>query len=747
MRHLLFVLCTVLCIITSKAADLSLKLDMSNSIPANEASYASLSKINMVFDLSGVDMGDYSLENCGIEATMSATRLISLYKGNPTDGELLTTIRKNVMKTGDDFKTGNSIELSFDKEYVLEPNQLYTLHIAQQTFRLTPVDAKVYWYIPETAIRFYGKEASSSELVLTGQNPSVDNPISELNVLSLTFNSNVKLSSEPIATLKDGEETLSTGVLAIDENNQNVVLADFGSQTLYVSHKYTVEIPAGTIFSSDGQVSFRDLQINLEGGSFKYFSYGRIHPKNNSELSYLTDITVPVVCDDGLALGRAKAPKAYLYKGESTKAIGEYQCVMGDDGKSWMIPVWNFSLEPASQYSVVLTKDQHKLWSLTDTGVWREVADTSNPELVLTYTTPAELEKPLKISLSGSTPTNMEACERIDNVVLNLTRYEFEGNTYDIYLANENPMAIFSDGTTETSIPVLFKNGNLSATVAVNRPLDAGKEYTLKIPANTFIPNVNENLAAVAGNDEILLTVTGKAAPFAEFVSLSYTVDGEVTLKTMVEKGKPVTVAVTVPEGRQIESVTLDGTPLSGVMDVYTIPALAEDAGVLVTLVPLVEPDPVYHNVTLSLDNAAAQTSAVEEGKTVSFQLTPVDDLWKVESVENATLDEASGMYVTEPVKADIEVKATFALVNPVDFNFTTEVEEVPEGCAYSVRSEGEMLIIEGVTAGDNIRIYTTGGTLIADKTVPADMSVAAMNLAPGIYIVAINNTTLKIRH
>lgn len=157
--------------------------------------------------------------------------------------------------------------------------------------------------------------------------------------------------------------------------------------------------------------------------------------------------------------------------------------------------------------------------------------------------------------------------------------------------------------------------------------------------------------------------------------------------------------------------------------------------------------DPVHHNVTLSIDNATAQTSAVEEGKTVSFKLTPVDDLWTVESVENATLDEASGMYVTEPVKADTEVKAVFALVNPVDFNFTTGVEEVPSGCAYSVRSEGEMLIIEGVTAGDNIRIYTTGGTLMADKVVPADMTVAAMNLARGIYIAAINNTTLKIQH
>ena len=335
-----------------------------------------------------------------------------------------------------------------------------------------------------------------------------------------------------------------------------------------------------------------------------------------------------------------------------------------------MIPVWNFTLEPSAQYRVVLPKDQHKLWSLTDTGAWREVADTSNPELVLTYTTPAELEKPVKISLSGSTPTNMEACERIDNVVLNLTRYEFEGNTYDIYLANENPMAIFSDGTTETSIPVSFKNGSLSAIVAVNRPLDAGKEYTLKIPANTFIPNVNENLAAVAGNDEILITVTGKAVPATEYVTVTYTIEG-----------------------------------------------------------------------------VSAMRHEVEKGKAVSFTLTPADELWTVGNVENATLDEGSGKYVTAPLEADHEVKASFALVNPVEFDFTTEVDEIEGELAHSIYSDGNNLVVNGVKGGDRIRVYTTAGALMADKTVPEGMDTASISLDHGVYIVAVNAHVYKARH
>ena len=371
--------------------------------------------------------------------------------------------------------------------------------------------------------------------------------------------------------------------------------------------------------------------------------------------------------------------------------------------------------------------------------------DTSNPRIVLTYTTPLDLIQPDKVKLDVE--PNEGEIERLDQVTFNIAEYKFEDNAYPVEIAIENPIAIFNDGTNDTQLPLTFNPSEKKATCVVNRQLEAGKTYTLKVPAGTFVPDAHANLAAVAANDELVYTFTGKAAPVAEFVSLSYTIDGEVTVKTMVEKGKPVTVAVTVPEERQIESVTLDGTPLSGVMDVYTIPALAEDAGVLVTLVPLVEPDPVYHNVTLSLDNAAAQTSAVEEGKTVSFKLTPVDDLWMVESVENATLDEASGMYVTEPVKADVEVKAVMALAKPVDYDFMSGIE-APAGCPLKVSSEGDRLIIAGVEPGDNIRIYTVGGSLMANLgAVPEGSSIVSFCLARGVYIIAVNNTTLKVNH
>ena len=152
-----------------------------------------------------------------------------------------------------------------------------------------------------------------------------------------------------------------------------------------------------------------------------------------------------------------------------------------------------------------------------------------------------------------------------------------------------------------------------------------------------------------------------------------------------------------------------------------------------------------YHNVTLTIDNAVAQTSEVEEGMTLGYTFTPADELWTLESVDGATLQ--NGEYVTAPVTADTEVKVRFAPARDVDFDFTTAIDGIIEGCSYRIYSDGAHLVIDGVSAGDRIRVYTTGGTLMADKIVPTDMTTARLTLEPGIYIIAINDTTLKVRH
>lgn len=717
-------------------------------IPAESAEYTTLKDIHLIFELSGVEKTypDVQSSEIGLVSTLTKKKPIKLYKGSEATGDPIASCYKKVLNNSTEFHSGNYFDISFDSEIILEEGVTYTLYIPIANFAAATTSQIFTDYPKDQEAIIHFKGAKAQGFAFENAQPEQFSNLKSVQKVVLSFNEEVTVTPQSVATIVENDNTIATSkALYVSENSSNSIVIEFENEIpLYITHEYQLQIPENIIFSANDTSVGIDGAISLtyKGEDYHYLEVGRVYPKNNSELSWISEIRVPFNFETGYNLGHAQATMK-LYEGSMESTPIELKC----DGSSLdnlVITPYKFDLKPSTTYYVVL--DAGQIFPAENNDWRKTLKDTTNPEVVLTYMTPEVLESPNKVSVDVIPAPGADNA-RLDMVTLNIADYEFENSSYSVKLASENPVAIFNDGTNDTQLPLTFNANEKKATCTVNRPLEAGKTYTLKVPAGTFAPNAHANLAAVAANDELVYTYTGKAAPVAEFVSLSYTVDGEVTLKTMVEKGKPVTVAVTVPEGRQIESVTLDGTPLSGVMDVYTIPALAEDAGVLVTLVPLVEPDPVYHNVTLSLDNAAAQTSAVEEGKTVSFKLTPVDDLWTVESVENATLDEASGMYVTEPVTADTEVKATFALVNPVDFNFTTEVEEVPAGCAYSVRSEREMLIIEGVTAGDNIRIYTTGGTLIADKTVPADMSVAAMNLASGIYIVAINNTTLKIRH
>lgn len=724
-------------------------LIFNGSIPENGQSVSSLETITLNWDLSNVieTFGNDTWGVCVLTQNYDTVeeKLYSvLYEGTPDEGNVLAIDDTQIRYTK--VKEGNTTTLSFPNVSV-RPGQLYTVVITSQFYVQKPKKnntalKEASWYDTPITLTFYGQK--TNDLWVESVLPTGESPIPSINDLQIEFSSNISLRENALANIYEGTDLIATtSSFKVDENDSRILLVSFENVPLYSTHEYNIVVDANSVVDENGNGN-EEISRIYSGASFHELKAGRVSPANNKSISWLSTIYIPFTLEEGFCLSSVEELKSRLLDASGNVVAENIPFEQSQDMKSLTFNIWNFNLEPNSSYQFIL--DAGQIYPAYSANPTAKKKDTVNSEVVLNYITPTALDPVEKVALT-IVPEDGTNNDRLDTMTLNLADYEFENNSYSVKLALENAVAIFNDGTNDTQLPLTFNANEKKATCTVNRPLEAGKTYTLKVPAGTFAPDAHANLAAVAANDELVYTYTGKAAPVAEFVSLSYTVDGEVTLKTMVEKGKPATVAVTVPEGRQIESVTLDGTPLSGVMDVYTIPALSEDAGVLVTLVPLVEPDPVYHNVTLSLDNAAAQTSAVEEGKTVSFKLTPVDDLWMVESVENATLDEASGMYVTEPVNADLEVKATFALVNPVDFDFTTGVGEVPAGCAYSVRSEGEMLIIEGVTAGDNIRIYTTGGTLIADKTVPADMSVAAMNLANGIYIVAINNTTLKIRH
>lgn len=777
--------------------------------PEDGSNIESFNDIRIGFDLSNViaSLGEGEWGICcnayhrdsRPEKEMSAV----LYEGTPDNGTVLARNSTTVKPNHTDFIVGDYFKISFPDQEI-KSGQQYTIVITYDIYAgksgdsSWDVNTKYSFKDNPLTLTYFGGSQTAKVLKCEFNSLSQDTKYEVLdNEIKLTFNYDVEILSGASAVVVENNLTVSTASnLIVDPADSKSVLISFPETPLYNGHKYSLNVPAGVIgVAGETDVTNSEISIPFEGASFRSFGIGRVYPANNST-AIIDNINVPfkfpTIEGSEWSYGfvnvqGAKYPMR-LYKG--TEEDGELVATInGEPNNSSLDFALTCDLEPGAQYTCVIDEGTVKAYAIGDPRQ-SYLKDYISEKVVLTYTTPA-LDQLGSMTIGCKDINDNDAVEHLGAVAFTCSGYEYNGATYGIAYVERGadvlPASVYevTDEGEKEICRFRFSKLALDDLVAqINTDLYEGKTYRIVIPAKTFKVDNSNFLGRYVFNEELSVTLTGKKSTesASEFTSgivegqklshvgvVSFYTAGDVkaidNAKLEIRNGEETVasapVRVAKEEGYTHVYADFSGKghkPFAtekGVTYAAVLPqgSLAETANENLLnkeySVPFtgMASDPVYHNVTLSLDNAAAQTSAVEEGKTVSFQLTPVDDLWKVESVENATLDEASGMYVTEPVNADLEVKATFALVNPVDFNFTTGVGEVPAGCAYSVRSEGEMLIIEGVTAGDNIRIYTTGGTLIADKTVPADMSVAAMNLASGIYIVAINNTTLKIRH
>lgn len=744
------------------------------------------------------------------EMSPERNKIAALYKGSVEDGEFLCYLAETIKATKEEFKVGNEIHLRFPNIEVV-PGQLYTIYITYDFFAGRKSDKKSWvtatkysCFANPLTLTFIG--ASETKKVLLANEWSIEDNASldAISSVNVKFNYDVALVGTPTVNLNEGSYTMvSTSDISVDPNDPKSLVINFPETKLYNGHNYNIVLPAGAVcVAGESEIVNEEVSLSVTGSGYRYFGTGRVSPANGST-NILDEIYIPFkfpkIEGADFSYGFVNVSGATYplkcYKGNVTleqakEKNPDHIIIEKDMDNSSLKYGVNFALEAGQEYTFIMDEGAVKAYAIGDPRN-SYLKDYISEAVELHYTTPT-LESLPELVLPKSDIEEGASLESIETVTL--------ANAYYVYNDTHYVLAVSPDVSYKTS-GVLYevltdgsereikrfqasKNGKDAIDLQVNEPLYQGKTYRIVIPEGTFIPFQSNFLKQFVGNKEYSITVTGAKSTesASEFTSsliegqklshvsvVSFYTAGDVkatdNAKLEIRNGEETVASAPVRvakeegythvyadfsgEGHQ-PFATEKGVNYSAVLPQGAVAETANENLLNKEYsVPFtgMASDPVYHNVTLSIDNAVAQTSTVEEGKTVSFKLTPVDDLWTVESVSNATLDEASGMYVTEPVKADTEVKATFALVNPVDFDFTTGVREVPAGCAYSVRSEGEMLIIEGVTAGDNIRIYTTGGTLIADKTVPADMSVAAMNLAPGIYIVAINNTTLKIRH
>lgn len=795
MRSLIFAFCILLSAITSKGADLLLD---SSGTPHEGGRYTSLYELTFVFNFSNVDFSKYSLDQTGLEAMMGKNMMLKAYKGNSTDGELIFSLNQYVDVDTDDCPLGaNSISFKLDKEYILEPDQEYTLHIPGDIFSLTATDGSytVLATLPETDIHFWGEVASADELIWEGQTPENNSFLTELGELQLSFNSDIETSPNAEAMLYEGEDLLKSVTLSVSAEDAKMAVADFSGEVLYYSHKYTVKVPENSILAKGTTNGYREIELNYDGASYNYLSYGRISPRQG-EVNYLATINVPIVCETGFGLGRAKAPTAYLYKDGVEEPIQTVKCTLGIDGKSWEIPFYNFNLDPSSTYNVVMPAHQFSIWKTLESGGYNEVKDTSNPELTLTYTTPAEITLPDPIQFGTSDPANGASLEKLEKIKVNFDRYTFDEQSYYPYFASStleagwNIVHLYKDGSEEPiadiEVDVKWDDNNnywLESVNPINATLYEGQNYKVVIPAGMFIAS-EEKLAPISANKEYEIALQG-ATPTVSALGLafdnaglvasalcvvSFSTSDEVTVaadaKMQLLNGEE-TVAETAIyvayEGEKYRAYADFGNfkLAEGIEYTVVLPAASlyaadgivnnEQMTATVSGLPVVVV-PTYNNVDLTVNGCVKSQYVVETGKSVEIEVSPLNTDWELATLtlDGTDVTEAvvDGKYVVESVEADLDLAAEFAYAHEITYDYTSGID-APYDSPYSVRSEGGNLVISGVQGGDVIAVYSVNGMKMSNlPAVPDGKNEVSISLQTGnVYIVLINNVSLKIQH
>lgn len=794
----------VLCIMICKAGDLT--LDKQNCEPGENMKYASLSKIHLKFDFSEIDTQGYSVEDMGVETSLGRKKTITLYKGDPEDGNKIFTFYTVIITSDVGFLTGGDVILDLGQEYTLEPDQKYTLQIPASGFYLSSKDDVLDRIATndEEYIVFYGGTNSADDFVMTNIFPNPQISAVGINKLAITFNRGIIINTDLNAKLFESDDCLKEGILALSEDAENTVVVSFDETKLYVSHNYTVKIPEGAILSEATGEPYKEIVLNYSGASYDYFGYGRCNPGNNATVSYLGAVHVPLTCDAQYNIARAHA-KAYFYKDGVEDPLKTIDCQIGVDSRSWDIPVWDFELEPGAKYRIEMPADQYTLWYYNDNGGITQVKESSNEALVLNYTVAENPVMPTPVTLGNAAPAEGESLETLENLQIFFNTFTYDAATYYPEFANSSLEAGYNtiylyEGEKEEPVKAInvdmkWNNSNqywIEPNAPLNYKMYEGVDYKIVVPAGMFISSHN-NLGKVVANPEFVLNLKGASSLAGlELSALSIAEGGKhshvgvvsSTVKTTVtpaENAKFVLkngddivaeaavkahndngeafvygdfTGVETEKGKEY-TVTLPMGSLIGADGIVTNPEVSANfSGLDVDKEPeVVYVQPEHVNVYLEVGDHVAVAHKVAKEQDATVNVAPTEN-WILSKLTlndaDVTEDVAADGNYTIPaasLKEDANLKAEFAYNGTPMFDFTTSVDGIVDGCDYKVYSDNNDLVIENVPANAKVAVYSVAGLKIAEESNLGDTDIIRISLNPGVYVVIINNDALKVKH
>lgn len=649
--------------------------ELKESIPQDGSTLEFIQEITLIFDYEDLKTQNPTVTDWHIGCNVwGGDPVVALKNSN---GDIVAQIIDNA-----ELSEGDVFTFSFENPVILQPEEQYTLEISEYSFSLYKQGNYKGYVADNEAVSFvfYGKAGDVKILALDKVLPEERSVIADINKVDFYFNNQIDIKDGALSYLYETGLTEPIASARVELNEDGISASTvFDEVTLFNTHSYRIVIPENSIFlKGETENGYQEISVNYTGASYNYFGYGRISPSNNSEVEYLSRISVPVKLEAGAQyIGRDFKATACMYKveGEERTLVADaIECNINEATNGFYINVFDFALEPSSTYQIEVEKDSFHLWS-ADTQ--KPLYDTSNETLTLTYTTPAEIA-PLAVQEFGEvTPVASEPLEKLEAFKVMLAPYEFENTFYyPEFLSSAaegyNVVSVVdvTDNSEVTSFKVDIKwdtdnNYWLENIEPLDVTLFEGRSYEVRVPAGMVCCRYDP-IRELTANKDFAVTYNGGYSPNCEF---TYSVSGLSDVTTTVAKGSTVTVNVAPAENFKVESVIFNGEEAALSGDSFTTPALDSDEALL---------------------------------------------------------------------------EVTFAYDGTILFDFTTGVDDIAD-CPFKVWSNDDHIVIENVTVGADIKVYSVAGVLIADTT--ATDEVVNISVLPGVYVVVIDGVGLKVKH
>ena len=447
------------------------------------------------------------------------------------------------------------------------------------------------------------------------------------------------------------ESSLPTYTITVNANNGGTVNPN-GTQTVYEGNDFTFTATPNDCYEV-ASVTVDGNNVNLTNNQYTISNVTANHTVNVtfSQITY----TIAATAGNG---------------GTITGAPASVNCGEG----------YTFTVTPNDCYEVAsVTVNGTPVTTVNNVYTVSNVTATQNINATfnqMTYTITASAGNGGTINNAPSTvncggeytfTVTPESCYEVASVTVNGTPVTPVNNVYTIsnVTASQNIAATFNQ--ISYAITTSASNGTIQAPSTVN----CGGEYTFTVTPETCYEvasvTVNGTPVTPINNVYTVSNVTAQQNIIATFSQISYAITASAgnggtinNAPSSVNCGGEYTFTVTPESCYEVASVTVNGTPVTPVNNVYTVSNVTASQNIAATF------NQISYAITTSASNGTIDApSSANCGGEYTFTVTP-ETCYELVSVtvNGATVTPTNNVYTVSNVTAQQNIIATFSQIS-----------------------------------------------------------------------------------